>query len=79
MAKESKVTPTLSPNTSSNDKSDDVHDVDEDTKALVHEMGFVYACLRGNNTSRASLENFMETLHKHKEIIGELECHIENE
>jgi hypothetical protein len=70
MASGSKVTPTLNPDTSHNDESDD--DVDDDNEAFLHELGIVYASLRGNNDARAKVEHLMETLFEHKKTIKEL-------
>ena len=58
MARGSKVTPTLNPNISLNDESDDDDndDDEDDNNAFLHEMGIVYASLRGNNNARASVE-----------------------
>ena len=81
MARGSKVTPTLNPNTSSNDESDnddDDDDEDEEYNSLLQEMGMVYASLRGNKEARARLEHSMETMNKYRETIEELESHIEN-
>jgi hypothetical protein len=68
MASGSKVTPTLDPNTSPNDKSDD----DDDNEAFLHEMEIMYASLRGNENAHAKVEHLMETLFEHKETINEL-------
>jgi predicted nucleic acid-binding Zn-ribbon protein len=57
---------------------DDDNDNGEEYKALLHEMGLVYASLRGNKEARASLEHSMENMNKYKETIEELESHIEN-
>jgi archaellum component FlaC len=70
MASGSKVTPTLTPDTSTNDESDD--DIDDDNEAFLHEMGIVYASLWGNNDARAKVKHLMETLFEHKETIKEL-------
>ena len=79
MANGPKVTPTLNPDTSSNDESDDdENDNDEEYNALVNEMGFVYASLRGNKEARANVEHSMETINKYKETIVELESHVQN-
>jgi hypothetical protein len=73
MARGSKVSPTLTPNTSSNDD-----DNDDEYNNLLREMGLVYASLRGNKEARSSLDHSMETMNGYKETIGELESHIEN-
>ena len=77
MANGSKVSPTLTPNTSSNDESDD-DDNDEEYNTLVHNMAMVYASLHGNKEARANLEHSMDTLNKYRETIVELESHVEN-
>jgi hypothetical protein len=71
MASGSKVTHTLNSNTSPFDESDD-DDNDDDNEAFLHEMGIVYASLRGNNDACAKVEHLMETLFEHKETIKEL-------
>jgi hypothetical protein len=58
MARGSKVTPTLNPDTSPNDESDG----DDDNEAFLHDMGIVYASLHGNNNARAKVKHLMETL-----------------
>ena len=73
------MSPTLNPDTSSNDESDDdENDNDEEYNALVNEMRFVYASLRGNKEARSNVEHSMETINKYKETILDLESHIEN-
>jgi hypothetical protein len=69
MASGSKVTPTVNPDTSPNDESDDNDDVNE---AFLNEMGIVYASLHGNNDARAKFEHLIETLFEHKATIKEL-------
>jgi hypothetical protein len=59
MARGSKVSPTLTPNTSSNDD-----DNDDEYNNLLREMGLVYASLRGNKEARSSLEHFLETMRR---------------
>jgi hypothetical protein len=79
MARESKVSPTLTTNTSSNDDdNDDDNDNDNENNNLLCEMGLVYASLFGNKEARASLEHSMETMNGYKETIRELESYIEN-
>jgi chromosome segregation ATPase len=79
MARESKVSPTLTTNTSSNDDdNDDDNDNDNEYNNLLREMGLVYASLCGNKEARASLEHSMENMNGYKETIGELESYIEN-
>ena len=65
MERGSKVNPTLKPNTSPNDESDD-QDEEDAFNAFLHEMGIVYASLRGNANARAKFKYFMDTLYKHK-------------
>ena len=78
MARGSKVTPTLNPNISPNDESDDdadgedVDGKDDDNNAFLHGMGIVYASLRGNNNACVKIEYLMDTVFKHKETIKEL-------
>jgi hypothetical protein len=69
MERGSKVTPTLNPDTSPNDEGDDD---DDDNEAFLHELGIVYASLRGNDNARAKIEHLMETLFGHKHTIKEL-------
>jgi hypothetical protein len=64
------VTPTLNPDTSPIDASDD--DDDDVNEAFLNEMGIVYASLRGNNDAHAKVEHLMETLFEHKKTIKEL-------
>jgi hypothetical protein len=79
MARESKVSPTLTTNTSSNDDdNDDDNDNDNEYNNLLRDMGLVCASLCGNKEARASLEHSMETMNGYKETIGELESYIEN-
>jgi hypothetical protein len=79
MARESKVSPTLTTNTSSNDDdNDDDNDNHNEYNNLLRDMGLVYASLCGNKEARASLEHSMETMNGYKETIGELESYIEN-
>jgi hypothetical protein len=59
MARASKVSPTLTTNTSSND---DDNDDDNEYNNLLCEMGLVYASLCGNKEACASLEHSMETM-----------------
>ena len=66
MARGSKVTPNLDPNMSHNDESDDDEDIDD---AFMHELGMVYASLRGNNNARAKFEYLMDTIVENKETI----------
>jgi hypothetical protein len=79
MARESKVSPTLTSKTSSNDDdNDDDNDNDNEYNNLLCDMGLVYASLCENKEARASLEHSMETMNGYKETIGELESYIEN-
>jgi hypothetical protein len=69
MASGSNVTPTLNPNTSPNDESDND---DDDNEAFLHDIGIVYASLRGNDNAHAKVKHLMETLFEHKETIKDL-------
>jgi hypothetical protein len=66
MASGLKVNPTLNPDTSPNDESDN------DDEAFLHEMGIVYASLHGNNDAHAKVKHLIETLFEHKDTIKEL-------
>jgi hypothetical protein len=77
MSRESKVSPTLTTNTSSNDDEND-DDNDNEYNNLLCDMGLVYASLCGNKEACSSLEHSMETMNGYKETVGELESYIEN-
>src|SRR5664279_4070970 len=70
MARGSKVTPTLNPNISRNDESDD--DDEEIDDNFMHELGMVYASLRGNTNARAKFDFLMDTIVENKETIKDL-------
>jgi hypothetical protein len=55
MASVSKLTPTLNPDISPFDESDD-----DDNEAFLHKMGIMYASLRGNNDACAKVEHLMK-------------------
>src|SRR5664279_3434279 len=70
VARGSKVTPTLNPNISRNDESDD--DEEEIDDNFMHELGMVYASLHGNTNARAKFEFLMDTIVENKETIKDL-------
>ncbi|KAK1620146.1 hypothetical protein QYE76_025663 [Lolium multiflorum] len=71
MAKGPKVTPTLNPNTSSNDESDD------DDVAMLKELFDVRCTLRGD--ALVKFDYLMDTLKEKDESIEELEYHMNDE
>src|SRR5664279_3304339 len=70
VARGSKVTPTLNPNISRNDESDD--DEEEIDDNFMHELGMVYASLHGNTNARAKFEFLMDTIVENNETIKDL-------
>ena len=58
MAKLPKITPTLNPNISLNDESDDENK--NDHNYVVHKLGIVHVSLRGSGNARAKLEYLMD-------------------
>ena len=77
MANGSKVSPTLTYFTSSDDESDD-DDVDEDTKIVLREMTFLCTSFRSNNKALACLKHVMGTFSKQLGTIAELESHVDD-
>ncbi|KAK1684017.1 hypothetical protein QYE76_044865 [Lolium multiflorum] len=75
MAKGSKVSPTLTPNTSSNDENDD-DDNDEEYNTLVHDMAMVYASLREEikelEAQVLSLKKDLEKRHEGKSALDKM-------
>ena len=73
MAKGPKVTPTLNPNTFSNDESGDEQDEDVILKGLYN----IRCTLCGD--ALVKFDSLMDSLNERDESIEELEYHIENE
>ncbi|KAK1692239.1 hypothetical protein QYE76_008936 [Lolium multiflorum] len=75
MANGSKVSPTLTPNTSSNDENDD-DDNDEEYNTLVHNMAMVYASLREEikelEAQVLSLKKDLEKRHEGKSALDKM-------
>ncbi|KAK1598496.1 hypothetical protein QYE76_048264 [Lolium multiflorum] len=75
MANGSKVSPTLTPNTSSNDESDD-GDNDEEYNTLLHDMGMVYASLHEEikelEAQVLSLKKDLEKRHEGKSALDKM-------
>ncbi|KAK1602377.1 hypothetical protein QYE76_037176, partial [Lolium multiflorum] len=75
MANGSKVSPTLTPNTSSNDESDD-DDNDEEYNILVHNMAMVYASLHEEikelEAQVLSLKKDLEKRHEGKSTLDKM-------
>ncbi|KAK1647252.1 hypothetical protein QYE76_065057 [Lolium multiflorum] len=75
MANGSKVSPTLTPNTSSNDESDD-DDNDEEYNILVHNMAMVYASLHEEikelEAQVLSLKKDLEKCHEGKSALDKM-------